>query len=329
MKTFVDHDRLYKELVSKHFADFLKLFAPRIAKDIDWHSLEFLDKEITELTRGKKANTDLIVRVKYKNTPVFFIIHIEMQASSEPGFARRMFLYYSRLLEKYNLPIYPIVLCTYEKPKRAEPDCYRIDFPGRQVLYFWFQVIQLNTLDWRKFVRSQNPIACALMSRMKFAPGDRPIIKLESLRELAKLKLDDARKGLISFFLDTYLKLDAHEERKYVAALNQVEPKEKERVMEYVTSWEAKGIKVGLKKGREEGERIGEEKVILRQLRNRFGTLDEAITEKIQALPLTTLEKLSDALLEFTTANDLSTWLEAKQRSIPARKHGRNNVRKR
>ncbi|HYM00267.1 MAG TPA: flagellar assembly protein H, partial [Blastocatellia bacterium] len=41
----IDHDRLFKELISTFFIEFLDLFLPEVCSYIDAGSLEFLDKE--------------------------------------------------------------------------------------------------------------------------------------------------------------------------------------------------------------------------------------------------------------------------------------------
>ena len=53
----------------------------------------------------------------------------------------------------------------------------------------------------------------------------------------------------------------------------------------------------------------GEVDVILRQLRKRFGNLSEDIQSSISALPLTSLEELSEALLDFLDASEVQNWL--------------------
>ncbi|MFM7676395.1 MAG: DUF4351 domain-containing protein [Synechococcus sp.] len=52
-------------------------------------------------------------------------------------------------------------------------------------------------------------------------------------------------------------------------------------------------------------------KVTLRLLARRCGTLSEATTARIEALPLEQLEALAEALLDFTGPADLSAWLAA------------------
>ncbi len=65
--------------------------------------------------------------------------------------------------------------------------------------------------------------------------------------------------------------------------------------------------------GREEGrEEIREAmaNAISRQLTKRLGTLSEQMRSSISALSVSALEDLSEALLDFTSLNDLQSWLE-------------------
>jgi hypothetical protein len=61
------------------------------------------------------------------------------------------------------------------------------------VLEFRFHAIQLNRLNWRDYIDRPNPVAAALMSKMKIAKRDRPNVKAECLRLLVTLKLDPAK----------------------------------------------------------------------------------------------------------------------------------------
>ncbi len=51
---------------------------------------------------------------------------------------------------------------------------------------------------------------------------------------------------------------------------------------------------------------------MLRQLRRRFGALDPAQEARIQALSVTELEAIGEALLDFQTVKDLAAWLQYK-----------------
>ena len=67
----------------------------------------------------------------------------------------------------------------------------------------------------------------------------------------------------------------------------------------------------GRQEGRQEGRRDEAAAVTLRLLNRRCGPLTDAITARIQALPLEQLEALADALLDFQGPADLASWLAA------------------
>ena len=100
----MDHDRLYKELLTTFFPDFLKLFCPELAANLDPNSLEFLDKEIfTDVTHGDKHEADIVAKAKFKGESLGFLIHVEPQARPEKNFKRRMFTYSLQWKRKANL----------------------------------------------------------------------------------------------------------------------------------------------------------------------------------------------------------------------------------
>jgi hypothetical protein len=332
----IDHDRLFKELLTTFFVDFLKLFAPDVVAFLDIDSIEFLDKEIfTDVTAGERYEADVIVKARFRGRDTCFLIHVEHQASKQGDFARRMFVYFARLHEKYGLPIVPIALFSYDVPKTPEPNFYEVAAAERTVMRFEYQAVQLNRLTWRDFLRHENPVAAALMAKMDIAVEDRPRVKLECLRLLATLKLDPARTQLISGFVDTYLRLSPTEEMRFETALAELVPQEERNgVMELTTSWMERGIEQGLQqgllRGREEGREEGlhqgleqglhqgleqglhqgEVTVTLRLLKRRFGVLPETVTAQISALPLERIEALADALLDFNAPDDLTRWLD-------------------
>jgi predicted transposase/invertase (TIGR01784 family) len=64
-------------------------------------------------------------------------------------------------------------------------------------------------------------------------------------------------------------------------------------------------------KGIQEGRIQGQQELIMRQLVRRLGTIDSEIQDRIRQLSIDQLEKLGEAILDFTTASDLITWLQA------------------
>ena len=307
----IDHDRLFKELLTTFFPEFLDLFLPDLSAYLDRQSITFLDKEVfTDVTAGATHRADLVARARHRGEESFFLVHLEHQAQPRAGFAQRMFGYFAALHARHHLRVYPIALFSHEC-LQPEPDEYRVRFPDLEVLRFRFRVIQLSRLSWRDYGRQANPVASALMARMGMAPEDRPRVKLECLRLLVTLQLDPARLRLISAFVDTYLRLNQRETLLFdQQAATLLGETEKATVMELTTSWKEEGIEIGRQEGRQEG-RERECQLILRQLRKRLGPLEPAWETRIRQSSFDQLEELGEASVDFTAALDLQQWLAA------------------
>jgi predicted transposase YdaD len=74
--------------------------------------------------------------------------------------------------------------------------------------------------------------------------------------------------------------------------------------------WEQQTEQRGLEKGLQQGAAQGEQSLILRQLSRRIGEVAPVILQQIQGLTLVQLESLGEALLDFTSADDLATWMQ-------------------
>jgi Domain of unknown function (DUF4351) len=323
-----DHDQLFKQLLSTFFLDFLDLFFPEVLTYLEPDPLIFLEQEFfTDIPLGEKKLLDVVVKARFKNVPLphglaretFFLIHIENQATAEARFPERVFRYLIRLFEKHGLPVYPIVIFSFDAPLRPEPSSYKIEFPGFQVLDFNFKVIQLNRLNWRDFL-------------------NRPRVKVECLRLLVTLQLDPARMTLISGFIDAYLRLNEQEESQFSEQIGRIRPVEQQgQVMQIVTSWMERGIEQGrvegltqgieqgltqglqqgltqgIEQGRVEGQRAEALALLLRQLTHRFKSLSSEMQQQIDQLSLGQLETLGVDFLDFADVAALQHWLTQNQ----------------
>lgn len=210
-----------------------------------------------------------------------------------------MFRYFCSLFLKYDRPIYPIVVFSYDSPKRQDKNNFVVDFPNFQVLNFNYKVVQLNRLDWREFLKQPNPVAAALMSKMNVKQSDRPMVKAECLRLLISLKLNPAKQQLVSGFIDTYLRLNRNEEQAFQSQLDTMNVQQKEQIMQLTTSW------------KEEGRIEGQVNTILRLLNRKLGSLPSEITFLVKSLDENQLDVLTEDLLDFQSLEDLNRWLES------------------
>jgi predicted transposase YdaD len=242
----ISHDQNFKELISTFFLEFLELFVPEVASTIEPTSIKFLQQEyFVDLVEGEEKIIDLLAEVKQAGEDATFLVHIEPQSTSQTIFPQRLFFYFARLHQKHLKRIYPIAIFSYDSPQKAAPDRYTVEFPNLKVLEFNYTAIQLNRLDWRDYLDRPNPVAAALMAKMKIAEVDRPKVKAECLRLLVTLKLDPAKSRLISKFVDTYLRLNAIEEAVFVTEIDRLDLRQKEAIMQTMTSWEEKGMEKG------------------------------------------------------------------------------------
>ena len=313
----IDHDRLFKELLTTFFAEFLELFFPKLAASLERDSLEFMPQEIfPNLLQGKVHIADLIAKARFKGKDAYFVIHVEHQSTAPSAFGGRFFRYYSAIFATKGLPVYPIVVYSHDAPKKAQPNVYRMAFADGEVLRFTYRVVQLNRLSWRRFLNSHNPVASALMAKMKVAERDRVRVKVECLRLMVTLQLDRARMRLIASFVDTYLNLDEVEGQRFNRSLAEAKllPKERRKVMEIVTSWERKGIEKGRIEGLKEGrQEVREEAlnalraVFLNVVSVRFGISGDAIAAQVRRInSIDELQALTNRALTVKSFGELA-----------------------
>jgi Domain of unknown function (DUF4351) len=186
----------------------------------------------------------------------------------------------------------------FDKPYRPEKNRYQVKVPGFNVMDFNFLTIQLNQLDWRAFLTQRNPVAAALMSKMKIDPADRPRVKVECLRMIANLKLDKARTFQLSGFIDNYLRLNPVEEQQFQVEVDTIKlPQEREKIMEITTSW------------MEQGQESATRSLVVKQLTRKLGNLSPELLARVNGLNLERVEVLAEDLLDFKHVGDLERWL--------------------
>jgi len=66
-------------------------------------------------------------------------------------------------------------------------------------------------------------------------------------------------------------------------------------------------LQQGQARGLEQGERL----IITKQLTRRFGELPNTVQQQLQQLAIADLDALGEALLDFSSLDDVETWLQA------------------
>lgn len=302
----IDHDRLFKELLETFFVEFMELFFPREYQSIDFEDLRFLKQELfTDVTAGDKHYVDLVIETKLKGETGLILVHLENQAQYQSNFAERMFIYFSKLYQKHKCPVLPIAIFSYDEI-RDEPQNFSVKFPFLTVLDFTYYIVELKKKNWRDYIKQDNPVAAALLSKMGYSEAEKVEIKLEFLRMITRMKLDPAQQLLITGFFETYLPLSEEEELILTQTITNLDPKEANKMLEITTSWHEKGRAEGILEGQKEGQK----ELLIRQITKKFGILPKDIANEIKKLDADHLNNLGEAIFDLANLDDLKKWLD-------------------
>lgn len=98
------------------------------------------------------------------------------------------------------------------------------------------------------YIESNNPVAAALLSKMGYNEKEKVQVKKEFLRMVARMELNPAKARYINDFFERYLTLNKMEEEKLMKEINEME--NAEEIFKLTGSWEEKGIRKGIEKGK-------------------------------------------------------------------------------
>lgn len=311
-----DYDSPWKDAIERYFDDFMRFYFPDAHAQIDWtQPLVFLDQELRAAIRdaeiGKRV-VDRLVRVtRCGGGEEWIFIHLEIQGTQQAGFAERMFVYHSRLFDRYRKPIASLALLVDDRPD-WRPASYVHENLGCRIS-MRFPVAKL--LDWAgseaRLEDSRNPFALMTLAHLamrttRHDPIARYSAKWGLVKRLYQSGLDRQQVVDLFIMIDWMMHLPQELAGRFWSDLVQLE---EERNMRYVTSIErmardegmAAGMAAGMQQGRhqgvQEGRRSGKQQVIMHLLAARFGELPPWANAKLQAAAETELDAWTTALL--------------------------------
>jgi len=304
----IDHDGLFKELLHQCFELFLRLFYPQQAAQLDFSHFTFLEQErLTDYPTGKHRYVDTLVEIStLKGKRIW--IHIEFQSSRKRRFPLRMFRYFSQFRLRGDIPIWSIVIYIPGGGGGVGFEPYTETLFGETALLWRHWSISLGDLDADVYQATENPMAYGLAPLMKQSEMSKPRLKVRCLKGLATSNITQTQSVLLTCFVETYLPLNQAEQAEF----EQLIQKEEVSVMEFITSWERKGIEKGRVEGIEKGRAEGIEKgraeeareTLLEQLREKFDSVPETTTQRVQAI--SSVEELRRLLRQIIHANSLA-----------------------
>jgi predicted transposase/invertase (TIGR01784 family) len=237
----IDHDGLFKRLLTQHFEEFLEGFFPEVHKELDFSGFgvdNFLSQEQMAEIDSSVHRMDVVAKVKPKSTEsddAYLVVFVEAQSTRPKEFMARMFRYFAHLYLKYNTMIIPIVIYSDKAKWRDENEWnnFQMEFAGHKFLDFKFLVLKPSMLSIRDYLRSTNPAQLALASLMDLDGKDLSKMKLSLVRGLFGARLTESKLMNIFEFVDVYMDGDSEELKKELDLLNKEEFKGADMLVSY------------------------------------------------------------------------------------------------
>jgi len=262
-----DYDSPWKQIIEELFNPFLEFFFPALHADIDFsRGYEIKSKELYKLLKQQeigKRYADELIKVYLKDgTEQWLLIHIEVQNYKEEDFAKRMFVYYYRIFDKYNHQTISLVVFTDPDPN-YRPDTFlqkgwgfeqKLHFPLVKIIDYQNKITELE--------KSVNPIAIIVLTHLKSLEAKdmgnevKFDIKLNLIRSLYKKGYDKKQIIQLFTFIDWIVCLPEYLEDKINHEILLLEEDQK---MPYVTSMQRLGERIGEERGEKRGEERGQE----------------------------------------------------------------------
>lgn len=275
-------DTLWKGILENLFDDFLRFFFPEADKLFDMKKgFEFLDKEPEQLFPSPEniqspKFLDKLVRVFTKaGKEEWFLVHVEIQGYDDKDFAKRMFSYFYRILDKYGKLVTAIAIFT-DTNKKFKPDLYEYEYLGTTAT-FHFNTYKVIEQDEAILAKSSNPFAMIVLTVLSALKSKNQTdeyllgLKLRIARNLLDRDISPGKIRALMTFLKLYVNFaDPQTNAKFVHEISLITENRKTMGIEEMVLERAKkeglekGLETGLKKGRLKGREEGLEKGILK-----------------------------------------------------------------
>ncbi|MEM7553441.1 MAG: Rpn family recombination-promoting nuclease/putative transposase [Cyanobacteria bacterium P01_A01_bin.84] len=222
------------------------------------------------------------------------ILHLEFQTQpkSTPSLDFRMLDYYVRLKRQYRCDIEQVII--FLQPSNSE-------------MVFKTEYVDKNTRHKYRVIRLWEQDSTALLNNPALLP-------------LAVLAKSNSPESLLQQVASQVDMIEESEEQKNISACTQIlaglrfdrnliNQLFREEIMQESVIYQdiiQRGEQIGEQRGKQKGEAT----LILLMLNQKFGETPAEVEQKIQALNTNQLEELGKAFLNFSSHNDLTTWLE-------------------
>ncbi|WP_159467753.1 hypothetical protein [Dyadobacter sp. 3J3] len=301
-------DTLWKGILENLCPDFLRFFFQDADKLLDIEKgFEFLDKELEQLFPSEELDApkfvDKLVKVFTKTgKEEWVLVHIEVQGYNDKDFAKRMFTYFYRILDKYGRPVTAIAIFT-DRNKKYRPSVFEYKFLGTKNT-FSFNTYKIIDQNEEFLAQNHNPFAIVILTillalkRKKL--NDESLFNLKYLlaKNLLKRKIEKKKIDDLLIFLHQYVRFaDSEFSIKFDKVIEELtENKRNMGIREMVLERAKKeGIQEGIAEGNKKGKEANQVNVVKNMLlAKRFTTQEIAgFTEVSESFVLNVMKNLN------------------------------------
>lgn len=288
-----DYDSPWKDILEAYFPDFMTLFFPVAASEIDFaRGVEALDKELAQVVQDAELGrrlADKLLRVWLTDgVEAWLLVHIEVQGRREADFPERMFVYAYRIYDRYRRTVVSLAVLADEVPN-WRPRRFQV---GRWGSRIGIRFPTAKLLEWAgrgaELEASDNVFATVVLAHLatqatRNDPRARFNHKLKLTRRLYERGLP--RQTIIDLyrFLDWLMRLPEDLELQYTDAIHQIEEQLKMPYQSYVEL---------------RGEQRGVCRVVRSLLERRFAPLPASAVERLEQADVDQLMAWSERVAE-------------------------------
>ncbi len=266
------NDILLKSAFEEAFPDLLRFFFKDADQLFDMErGFEFMDKELMELfpeleKKGGNRLVDMLVKVySSEGQEEWLLIHLEIQAQHDRQFSRRMFQYFYRIYDRYDVPITAIAVFTGSQ-KPVKSDGFEYQFLGTEIQYT-YNAYHILEHSEEQLLNMNNPFGFIVLAAQKALLMNK--IPEQALAEhrltiakalIASKQYDSERIKRFLYFLKTFIYIGNSEindtfdyeidlltgNHHTMGIIETIQMLAKEE-------WREKGLEEGIEKGIEQG----------------------------------------------------------------------------
>jgi hypothetical protein len=304
----MSHDQTFKNLLRTFFYDFLTLFLPEIAANVDPKDIEFVNTEdFTDWPVGPRRAADLVARVTPHNQgPLVVLVHTEIEAEPDADFGFRLWEYNAMLTMRFHPVVITVALLPFMTGNGIELARYVETAFGQDYIKLEYWRIPLHGLKAEDYLAAGPALGAAFAALMRPGSGGTVDLKYAITNRLDQGDIDEPTQHMLLDFLKIYLILTDEEQAQYEARLTP----EGDRTMAAVEqTWSERLIAQGVEQGIQEGVLRGKRQTVIRQTQERFGTIPAGLEERLAGLDEATLDGLLVRIVHVASADELMAGL--------------------